>query len=301
VPRLAERAGRDPASASALVLASPLVLAHGIGGMHNDLVMAGLMLVALVVTRRDHWLLGATLAGAAAAVKLPGGLIAVGVVLLSLGPAAGLLARFRRTAAVGAVSAGTLLLSGILPGLGVGWLQGLAVPIGTRSRLAPTVDAGHLLSDVLYVFGAAGTALVHQIHPVILAKDVGMVVLLGVIAWALLRRRLGTEGSALAGAALVLLAATLLSPVVHYWYFLWCLPLLACVPLSRAGLAALGVGLTALGLTAIADPSLHLAWLSRSGDFAVLLLPPLAWAVVRLLDQRTASPPAEPVEQVSST
>ncbi len=36
VPRLASWAGYDGAVASAMVLASPLMLAHGIGGVHND-------------------------------------------------------------------------------------------------------------------------------------------------------------------------------------------------------------------------------------------------------------------------
>jgi alpha-1,6-mannosyltransferase len=303
VPLLARRAGKDPADASALVVASPLVLAHGIGGLHNDLIMVGLMMAALVVTRRDRWLLGAALAGAAAAVKVPGGLIAVGVVLLSLGPAAGLLARVRRTAAVGAVSVGTLLLTGVVSGLGIGWLQGLAVPVGTRSHLAPMVNAGHLLADILYVFGDAGVALVHQVHPVVIAKAAGVLVLGVLIAWALLRRRLDTDARALGGAALVLLAATLLSPVVHYWYFLWCLPLLACIPLSRAGLAAVGAGVTALGVTAIADPSLHVAWLSSSAVYAITLLPPLAWAASRLLARRAEGPPTapEPAQHVPST
>ena len=40
VPALARRAGRDPARATALVVASPFVVAHGIGGLHNDLLVA---------------------------------------------------------------------------------------------------------------------------------------------------------------------------------------------------------------------------------------------------------------------
>ena len=53
VPRLARRGGHDPVDASALVVASPFVLAHGIGGLHNDLPMVGLMLVAGVGWNAD--------------------------------------------------------------------------------------------------------------------------------------------------------------------------------------------------------------------------------------------------------
>ncbi|WP_180923732.1 polyprenol phosphomannose-dependent alpha 1,6 mannosyltransferase MptB [Nocardioides marinisabuli] len=89
LPRLAAWTRHDPAFVSALVLPSPLVLAHGVGGLHNDLLMVGLGAAALVVAAERGWVLGAATGGLAAAVKLPGGLVCLGVVLLSLhaGPA----------------------------------------------------------------------------------------------------------------------------------------------------------------------------------------------------------------------
>ena len=88
VPRLARATGQDAARASALVLACPLTIAQGVGGVHNDLIMAALMAAALAVAIDHSWVLGAALAGAAAAVKVPGGVVAIGVALVSL-PAAG--------------------------------------------------------------------------------------------------------------------------------------------------------------------------------------------------------------------
>ncbi len=73
VPRLARWCGANPALSSCLVLASPLMVANGVAGLHNDLLMVGLMAAALVVARDHGWAAGAVLGGLAAGVKLPGG------------------------------------------------------------------------------------------------------------------------------------------------------------------------------------------------------------------------------------
>ena len=109
VPRLAGWAGYDGAVASALVLSSPLMLAHGIGGLHNDLLMVGLAAVALVAARHAGWVAGALVAGLAASVKAPGGLVCIGIALLSLPAVATLPDRLRRLAQVGAVCVLSLL------------------------------------------------------------------------------------------------------------------------------------------------------------------------------------------------
>ncbi|WP_310964597.1 polyprenol phosphomannose-dependent alpha 1,6 mannosyltransferase MptB [Nocardioides terrisoli] len=275
VPRLAARSGRNPADASALVLASPLVIAHGVGGLHNDLLMAAVMLCALVVARREHWAWAAVLAGVAASVKAPGGLVALGVVLLSLHPGARLSQRLRRTVEVGVLGAGTVVAIGIASGLGFGWVHGLAVPAHERTLLAPSVYTGHLLDEGLRGLGHLGHVVLTDLHPSTIIR-IGAVALLGaVIIGTLVRTRTETI-PALRGTALVMLAATLLSPVLQYWYFLWCLPLLACVRLSREQASAAVTAGAVLGLGALADPSLHVDWLDTTVQSALILLPPAA-------------------------
>jgi alpha-1,6-mannosyltransferase len=61
-----------------VVVASPLMLANGVGGLHNDLLMAGLMAAALVAAAEHGWLAGALVGASAAAVKVPGGLVCIG-------------------------------------------------------------------------------------------------------------------------------------------------------------------------------------------------------------------------------
>ena len=291
VPVVARRAGRDPVDASALVIASPFVLVHGIGGLHNDLTVAAVVLAAVAVTRRGRWLPGALLVGVAAAVKAPGLLGAVGVVLVSLGPQASRLSRLLRSVLVGATALVVLLATGWLTGLGTGWVHALVVPEGERTQLAITWVAGRWIRDLLLHAGPWGVGAVHDVHPAQLAKKLGLVLLVLTAAWTTLVRRTGSAARALSGAGLVLLAAVVLSPAGHYWYFLWCVPLLACLPLRRPASAALLAAIVTLGLTAPADAALRKVWLMDWSALAVVLVPVVAWAVVAAQERRPARAP----------
>jgi len=284
VPVLARRAGRDPVDASWLVIASPFVLAHGVGGLHNDVAVAALVLAALAVTRPGRWWVGAVLVGVAAAVKAPGLLAAVGVVLLSVDLGAGWWPRLRRSVEVGAVAVGVLLLAGWVTGLGTGWLGALMVPEREHTALATTWELGRWARTLLLHGGSWGMHAAHVLHPALLAKKIGLALLVLTAAWVVLVRRTGTPARALSGAGIVLFAAVLLSPAAHYWYFLWCLPLLACLQLGRPAGAALVALFVTLGLTAPADGALHLRWLMDRAALVIVLVPVAVW----LLSARAA-------------
>jgi alpha-1,6-mannosyltransferase len=279
VPVLAAKVGRDPVDASVLVIASPFVLAHGIGGLHNDILVAALALAALAVSGPGRWLPGAVLVGVAAAVKAPGIVAALGVVLLSLHAGSGWIARIGRTAVVGAVASGVVLVSGWVTGLGTGWFGALAVPDREYTVLSVSSVGGRVVRSFLKHSVRGGVHLIHEVHPEIFAKRLGIAMLLLVGAWALLRTRVGSPRHAVAATGGVLLAAVVLSPVVHYWYFLWCVPVLASVPLRRAERAFVVVGIAVLGLTPVADKALRIRWLWEGGAWALVLVPVLAWAV----------------------
>jgi alpha-1,6-mannosyltransferase len=287
VPVLARRGGRDPVTAAALVLPSPFVLAHGIGGLHNDLVVAALVVAALAVSRPGRWLPGALLVGVAAAVKAPGALAAVGVVLLSLAAGAHWTARVRRAVEVGAVVVGAVLAAGWSTGLGTGWIPALAVPDHEQTVLSVPAVTGRWLRLLLRHAGPAGLRVAHDVHPEILAKRIGLLLLVLLAAVALLRGRLDPPGRAVAGGGAVLLGGVLLSPVVHYWYFLWCLPVLVCAPVGRAARAAVTAGIATLGLIAPADRALHLSWLYDGSAWALLLVPAGVAAYVALGSRRS--------------
>ncbi len=258
VPRLARWCGANPALASCLVLASPLMVSNGVAGLHNDLLMVGLMAAALVLAREHGWVAGAVLGGLAAGVKLPGGLACVAVVLVTLPAAASLAARARHTVRVAAVALAALVLPGVVWGLGIGWLGALAVPGTVNTPLSlPTLVGGWL--DLVAQAAGAGTPDETFLGLVRLLAQVGIV---GVVGWVLVRLPTGDARQSVRALALVMAATVALSPVVHLWYFLWVVPFVAVQRLGRGATAALVAVSLVSGLVAPMDSSLHGAYLA---------------------------------------
>ena len=251
VPALARRSGTRPGLATGLVVASPFMIGTGVAGLHNDLLMAGLMAAALVVAIDRGWLAGAAVAGMAAGVKLPGGLVCVGIALATLAVDATLGSRLRRLAGVGVVTLGTLVGLGVLLRTGTGWVHALGVPGVVRSPLSmPTVLGGAL-------DGAAGMAHLGLSPDALLGltRDVCSAAALLLVAWVALRGPTGRPDRAVGQMALVVSATLALSPVVQPWYLLWALPFVAVQRFSRAGRATLIGALLLLGLIPPFDDS----------------------------------------------
>lgn len=287
-PKLARRCGQPAGTASWLVIASPFMVAHGIGGLHNDLPMVALGVAAIALTTRGVWIWGALLAGAAASVKIPGGLVAVGVVLLSLEAGAGYVARIVRAIQVGAVAGGTVLGLGWITGLGTGWISALSVPTSIPTKLAPMHEIGHWLTHTAHSLGLL------QHHSVThTVENLGMPLLAIAGAALVLRFPVGDDTRVIRAIGFLLFAATLLSPVVHYWYFFWGLPLLCCVPLPEPVRHALAAFLIALGLTAVADPSLEVPLLPPAARLSLMLAPLLAAVASVVAARRDAARDAE--------
>ena len=74
LPSLARSLGRDPALAFGLAVLNPATLLHGVGGAHNDVLMAGLLVAGLALAKRNRPVLGIVLCALAASVKVPAAL-----------------------------------------------------------------------------------------------------------------------------------------------------------------------------------------------------------------------------------
>lgn len=258
VPRLAAWTGVNPALASGLVIASPLMLANGVGGLHNDLLMVGLMATALVVAAERSWVTGAAIGGLAAAVKLPGGLVCIGVALVTLPVAAGLGNRLRRTLGVALVSVGVLVGLGVVSGLGLGWLHALTVPGTVNTPLSVTTLVGGACDWLARVFGL-GLAPATFLD---LVRNLGLLATVGFSGWVALRWSTGRGAAALMAVAATVGVMVAMSPVVHIWYFLWVAPFVATLQLSRVAMTGLLAASLVLGLVAPLDSSLHGAYLA---------------------------------------
>lgn len=273
VPRMARWTGVNPALATAVVIASPLMMANGAGGLHNDLLMVGLMAAALVVAAERSWVLGAVLGGLAAAVKVPGGLVCIAVALVALPAAASMGRRLRRLAAVGVLSLGTLVALGLVWGVGLGWVEALTVPGSVNTPLSLPTVVGGVLDDLAGLAGL-GTDPATFLE---LTRLAGNVLAVGYAGWVALRWPTGDRARAVAATTAVMGVLVLLSPVVHLWYFLWVVPFLAALRLHRLG----AVGLVAVsvigGVVAPLDSSLHGAYL------AIVMGSMIATAIVGVL------------------
>jgi uncharacterized membrane protein len=221
--RCALRRGLDPLKAALLFGLNPLVLVWGVGGGHNDLLMALLALggIALALEGRTGRA-GAALVGAVA-VKLTAGL-ALPFLVMSRDADR----RRRALAGVAAAVAAVALLA--LTVLGT-------APLQILSSISRSQHAGDWHSFPGFVLkNAFGSA-----HPSTALLD-ALTVTLALICAALLVRTWRRDGDWIAAAAWGMVAVLLTSANLQPWYIVWLLPFAALGRHPR--LPAVAVGLT---------------------------------------------------------
>ncbi|HEY3004432.1 MAG TPA: polyprenol phosphomannose-dependent alpha 1,6 mannosyltransferase MptB, partial [Kribbellaceae bacterium] len=125
VPKLAEACRVNPTVTAWLVVANPLMIAHGIGAAHNDILMIGTACYAVTLAKAGRWGTASVLAGAAAAVKLPGGLVVIVIAAVMSPLASRVRTRVASLAIAGCVSVLSLVTIGELTRVGSGWLGAL--------------------------------------------------------------------------------------------------------------------------------------------------------------------------------
>lgn len=208
---LAAWALRRSGGALWLGVANPLVVLHGVGGAHNETLMAGLLLTGL--STRRAWL-AAVLVTLGGLVKVPAlaGLAVLPVRDDRVPPparrATGRRADARTAAVVGLAAGATAVLVTVVSGVAPGWLRTSVQGVAGPNLLSPAYGLGRALGAVDPVT-TVGTALGLTVAAVLL----------------LAAPRLGRERAL--GWALVAVAA--LAPAVQPWYLLWGLLPLAVV------------------------------------------------------------------------
>ncbi|TWD79697.1 alpha-1,6-mannosyltransferase [Kribbella amoyensis] len=236
IPKLAVACRVDPTIATWLVVANPMLITHGLGAAHNDVLMLGLACSAFAIALTGQWGTAAVIAGTAAAVKAPGGLVVIAIAAV-MSPLAGRALRLASLAIAGVVSVLTLVTIGELTGVGSGWLGALDVPGLVRSPFSIANLLGMGTSGVLEWLGA-DTAAQEALQVI---RLLGILTALTLIAVLGLRSHIHQAARAV---GVALLAVILLGPTAHDWYFLWCLPFLAVArPGRRLTTAVVGVSL----------------------------------------------------------
>lgn len=243
LPILARGLDRHPSPALWAVVINPLFLLHGIGGGHNDLLMAALVCLAVVLAIRMTDLIptmaaAGAIVGLAAVIKLPA-LIALPFLVL-------IWAKQRRVAvtpklaatAIAAATAASLVVCAavsLVAGSGLDWI----------TQASSSAHSGGPAVTALIVLGAAA-------------------------CW---WRGLFWEPVAMLAAATVVML--MLIPIAEWWY--WFLPIAIAAPLLTRQLTAVGLAGVSIALTTIVRPdgnSAHLRTelLVAVGLFAAWLL-----------------------------
>jgi hypothetical protein len=220
--RLAVRLGVDPLRAAWLALLNPLVLVHALSGAHNDALMAGLLVAALLV---------ATARGRPVPVALGVGVLvalAVGVkatALVALPFLVLLAARDRSWWTL--VRTGLVTLAGLAggyavlwatTGYGLGWVPALknATPLIIEWTSVPT-GVGLAIGRTLKALGLTEIGR----HAVGGVRAVGVLVLLvalvGIWLWA---RRRDSQREIVLATGVAMAAEVVLMPVAFPWYAL---------------------------------------------------------------------------------
>ena len=228
---IAKRLNRPAMTAMLFVALNPVLLAHGIGGAHNDLLMLAVVLLAvrLVIDAKPVHA-GAVLAGAMA-IKPTAGLV---LPFLIIGAREYSIRGGRRCAAGFAAAGGALAALGFAI-YGATWL---AVPI-TISR-GPARQVG-VLESIPGMF--AGYLRLGTIGPV----ASGVLVFAAVVAIILAGRfALRGEGRWVTATAVGVMTTLAFATQLHAWYILLALPFAALSPDARVRKAAIALTITVL-------------------------------------------------------
>ncbi|WP_018295553.1 polyprenol phosphomannose-dependent alpha 1,6 mannosyltransferase MptB [Corynebacterium lubricantis] len=238
ITALAKRCSVNPATALWLGILNPLTILHLVGGIHNESVMLGLMLIGMEVGlrginrigeqghRASGWtliILSGFLISCAGMVKVTG-FVALGFTGMALARHfGGWRGLFNAIVVQVLVLVGTIGTVSWVTGIGLGWITGQGGAATIRSWLSISTDIG-------VVFGFIGMLLGLGDHTdAVLVFTRGICALVAAafvvrMLWATYRGSIHPVG----GLGVSMFVLVILFPVVHPWYMLWAiLPLAA--------------------------------------------------------------------------
>jgi alpha-1,6-mannosyltransferase len=237
-PRLARHLGADAPIALWICVLNPLVIIHLMGGVHNEMLMVGLMTAGIALTFGRHHVAGVALVAVGVAVKATAGIalpFLVWVWMHHLRDRRG----YRPVAAFATASAMSLLvfiavfavLSG-LAGVGLGWLTALAGSVKIINWLTIPTATANLIHAIGGLFFPVNFYAVLQV-----TRAAGIVIIavsLPLLWW----RFRHDDRQALVGIAWAMVVVVLFVPAALPWYYTW--PLAVMAPLAQSR-AAVGV------------------------------------------------------------
>ncbi|BBZ13453.1 alpha-(1-_6)-mannopyranosyltransferase A [Mycobacterium branderi] len=238
-PRIARHLGADAPTALWICVLNPLVIIHLMGGVHNEMLMVGLMMAGIALTLDRHHVAGITLVAVAVAVKATAGIalpFLVWVWMRDLSARRG----YRSLRAFAAATATSVLIFvavfavlSAVARVGLGWLTALAGSVKIINWLTVPTAVANLVHAIGGLFFPVNFYAVLQV-----TRAAGIVII--AVALPLLWWRFRHDDrEALTGIAWAMLVVVLFVPAALPWYYTWPLAVVAPLAQSRRAIAAI--------------------------------------------------------------
>lgn len=238
-PRIARHVGANGAASLWICVLNPLVIVHLMGGVHNEMLMVGLMMAAIALTFAGRPVIGVSLIAIAVAVKATAGLALPFLVWVWMRqlrdkrdlPAVRAFAV--ATAASVLIFVAVFAVTSVLAGVGLGWLTALAGSVKIINWLTVPTAAANLINAI------GGLIFPVNFYAVLeVARIIGILTI--VIALPLLWWRYRhTDREALTGITLAMVVVVLFVPAALPWYYTWPLAVAAALIQTRPAIAAI--------------------------------------------------------------
>jgi alpha-1,6-mannosyltransferase len=251
-PRLARHLGTDGSTALWICVLNPLVLIHLMGGVHNEMLMVGLMAAGIALSFAGRHVLGTSLITVAIAVKATAGIalpFMVWVWTRHLRDRRG----YRPAWAFVVATAISLLVFAVVfgilsavAGVGLGWLTALAGSVKIINWL--TVPTG--AANLIHAWGS--NFFTFDFYPLLRVTrmiGIGVIAVSLPLLWWRYRR---DDRAALTGIAWSMLIVVLFVPAALPWYYSW--PLAVAAPLAQSRRAVAVIAATSTWVMVIFKP-----------------------------------------------
>lgn len=236
-PRIARHIGANSAAALWICVLNPLVIIHLMGGVHNEMLMVGLMMAAIALTFGGRPIIGVGFIATAVAVKATAGIalpFMVWVWMRRLRDTRGyrpVPAFAFATAASVAIFGAVFAVLSLLAGVGLGWLTALAGSVKIINWLTLPTAAANLINAI------GGLLMPVNFYAVLEVTRIIGIAIIAISLPLLWWRFRHTDRDALTGITLALGVVVLFVPAALPWYYTWPLAVLSTLWQSRAAIA----------------------------------------------------------------
>src|ERR1700712_5633036 len=236
-PRVARHVRANGAAALWICVLNPLVIIHLMGGVHNEMLMVGLMMAAIALTFSGRPVWGVGLIAIAVAVKATAGLALPFMAWVWMRR---LQARrnLGATQAFAIATAASVLIFGVVfavlswvAGVGIGWLTALAGSVKIVNWLTVPPAPANLVNTIGSLFVSVNFYAVLDTTRII---GIGIIAISLPLLWWRFRH---DDREALMGIALAMLVVVLFVPAALPWYYTWPLAVVSALAQSRAAIA----------------------------------------------------------------